>query len=403
MTAIQVAPGPSLEVDVPTYLRPPGVPPNHTTETNELESSYAPPPGPPPGAPKLVEFPFLSSDQAQVLYSQGYTRVNLPPDHAIYKAASALFSTSRAFFDRPSEEKQQFHRSNLPSYSPIDGSNRKGKNSEQGWSRVEGEKEMLTIRTSQSCPPEVTDNARHLWQECGDFMQAMVHAIEASLGLNSGAFYDVVGEECLLPVNEIHETLLRMFRYERASDPRIVSEKHRDIGIVSLVIGSSPGLEVWDDTITRKDPLTGIVRKGSWVPIEEDSDETKQAGGLTFTFLVGETLTALSNDLYKPGIHRVSVPPADPSSSTNDAKYRYSIVFTLRPYRQGTVYTPSLTTAVTGPFKWPPMDKNGLVPTVKAVDLFSVISNRRWSVNDSAEEREAKKLKLKKAKELMIQ
>jgi isopenicillin N synthase-like dioxygenase len=226
----------------------------------------------------------------------------------------------------------------------------------------------------------------------------MLHAIEASLGLNSGAFDDVVREECLLPVNEIHETLLRMFRYERASDPRIVSEKHRDIGIVSLVIGSSPGLEVWDDTIAQKDPLTKIVRKGSWVPIEVDSDETKQAqaGGLTFTFLVGETLTALSNDLYKPGIHRVSVPPVDPSSSPNDAKYRYSIVFALRPYRQGTIYTPSLSTAVTGPFKWPPVDETGVIPTVKAVDLFSVISNRHWSVNDSAEEREAKKMKLRR-------
>jgi isopenicillin N synthase-like dioxygenase len=389
-------PEPSVKVDVPTYLPPPGPPPNHTNE----QPSYAPPPGPPPGTPKLVDFPFLSSEQLRILYSQGFARVYLPPDHALLKAATALFSTSHAFFDQTSEEKQKFHRSNLLSDSSVDGSNRKGQSSEQGWSYVEDEKEMLTIRTSQLCPPEVTDNVRNLWQECGNFMQAMVRAIEASLGLNSGAFDNVVTEECLLPVNEIHETLLRMFRYERASDPRIVSEKHRDIGILSLVIGSSPGLEVWNNAITQKDPLTGVVRKSSWVPIEEDGNETKEVGGLTFTFLVGETLTALSNDLYKPGIHRVSVPPADPSSSTNDAKYRYSIVFALRPHRQGTIYTPSLTTAVTGPFKWPPMDENGVIPTVKAVDLFNVIANRHWSVNDSVEEREAKKIRLEKEREL---
>jgi len=384
----------SPKVEVP----PPGLSPNHTNE----QSPYVPPTGPPPGAPTLVDFPFLSSEQSQILYSQGFARVYLPPDHALRTAATALFPTSCAFFDRTSEEKQKYHRSNLISDSSIDELNSRRKNSEQGWSHVEGEKEMLTIRTSQLCPPEVTDNARNLWQECGNFMQAMVRAIEASLGLDSGAFDSVVREECLLPVNEIHETLLRMFRYERASDPRIVSEKHRDIGILSLVIGSSPGLEVWDSTITQKDSLTGVVRKGSWVPIEEDGNETKQVGGFTFTFLVGETLTALSNDLYKPGIHRVSVPPADPFSSTNDAKYRYSIVFALRPYRESTIYTPSLTTAVTGPFKWPPMDENGVIPTVKAVDLFSAIANRHWSVNDSADEREAKRNKIRLEKERAV-
>jgi isopenicillin N synthase-like dioxygenase len=224
----------------------------------------------------------------------------------------------------------------------------------------------------------------------------MVRAIEASLGLDSGAFDNVIREECLLPASEIHETLLRMFRYERASDPRIVSEKHRDIGILSLVIGSSPGLEVLDNTITRKDPLTA---EGSWVPIEEDCNTV---GGLTITFLVGETLTTLSNDLYKPGIHRVSVPPADPSCSTDDAKYRYSIVFALRPHRQGIIHTPSLTTAITGPFKWPPMDENGVIPTVKAVDLFNVIANRRWSVNDLVERREAaKKIRFEKERAMM--
>jgi isopenicillin N synthase-like dioxygenase len=353
------------------------------------QASYAPPPGPPPGIPKLVDFPFLSSEQFQILYSQGFARVSLPPDHALLKAATALFSTSRAFFNQTSEEKQQFHRSNLLPDSSADGSNSRKQSYGHGWFRVEGEKEMLTVRcTRQLCPPEVTEDARNLWQECGNFMQAMVHAIEASLGLDSGAFDNVVREECLLPANEIHETLLRMFRYERASDPRIVSEKHRDIGILSLVIGSSPGLEVWDSTITRKDPLTGIAREGSWVPIEEDGNKV---GGPTLTFLVGETLTTLSNDLYKPGIHRVSVPPADPSCSTGDAKYRYSIVFALRPHRQGVIHTPSLTTAITGPFKWPRMDENGVIPTVKAVDLFNEIANRRWSVNDSVERREAAK------------
>jgi hypothetical protein len=150
---------PSVDVPTVTYLPPSGPPPNHTHE----QASYTPPPGPPPGTPKLVDFPFLSSEQVQTLYSQGFARISLPPDHALLKAATALFSTSRAFFDQTSEEKQKFHRSNLLSDPSADGSDSRKQSYGHGWSRVEGEKEMLTVCcTRQLCPPEVTDSAQNL-------------------------------------------------------------------------------------------------------------------------------------------------------------------------------------------------------------------------------------------------
>jgi isopenicillin N synthase-like dioxygenase len=206
----------------------------------------------------------------------------------------------------------------------------------------------------------------------------MMHAIENSLGLQSGAFDNVVTEECELPVEGRHETLLRMFRYERSTEARLVAAPHRDIGLLSLVIGSSPGLDVWDE------------RTKQWVAIEEDG--AGQNGGLTLTFLVGQTLTRLTNDRYKPGMHQVFVPPANPSTSADDAKYRYSLVFALRPYRQATISTSALTSDVTGKFLSP-------LEGVKAQTLFNGIACEHWNVNGGVEEREAQRIRLQKLKE----
>jgi len=206
----------------------------------------------------------------------------------------------------------------------------------------------------------------------------MMHAIENSLGLQSGAFDNFVTEECELPVEKKHETLLRMFRYERSTEARLVAASHRDIGLLSLVIGSSPGLDVWDE------------RTKQWVAIE--GNDGGQNGGLTLTFLVGQMLTQLTNTRYKPGIHRVFVPPANPSSSADDAKYRYSLVFALRPYRQATISTSALTSDVTGEFQYP-------LEGVKAQTLFDTIARFHWSVNDGVKEREARRIQLQKLKE----
>jgi hypothetical protein len=343
------------------YQPPSGPPPKHI-------NSYAPPPGSPPGYPRLVNFSFLSREQIPTLYTQGYARVHLPADHPLLTAATALFTNSCKFFARPLEHKEGFHPSKLGDI--------KLQSSEEGWSRVEGEKEMLTIRrTRPLCPHEVVDDARALWRECGSFMQVMMYAVESSLGLPPGAFDNVVAEECVLPVEERHETLLRMFRYERTAEARLVAADHKDIGLLSLVIGSSPGLDVWDD------------RTNQWVAIEEDHGGAGQNGGLTLTLLTGKTLTRLTNDLYKPGLHRVFVPPANSTSSADDAKYRYSLVFALRPYRNAIISTSSLTSDVTGEFQCP-------LEGVKAQILFNAIACVHWSVNGSVEEREAQRHRL---------
>lgn len=341
-----------------------------------MKSSYAPPPGPPPGCPDFVDFPFLSPEQIPTLYSQGYACVHLPVDHPLLVAATTLFATSRDFFATPLHHKEQFR---LPQHPE-----KKEQSSEEGWLRIEGEKELLTIRRSgHLCPPEVTDDTRNLWRECGSFMQTMMCAVEQSLGLDSGAFDNVVKGECALPEQDRHETLLRMFRYETTEAPRLVAAHHRDIGLLSLVIGSSPGLDVWDNRTKR------------WVAIEKDGDGIGQ-NGLTFTFLVGQTLARLTNNRYKSGVHRVLVPPVDPPSSADDAKHRYSLVFALRPYKEAIISTSSLTSKVTGDFEHP-------LEGVKAQALFSAIANAHWNVNGPVAEREAQRLKLQKLKETQVQ
>ena len=292
----------------------------------------------------------------------------------------SLFSVSRAFFAQSQAHKSEFR---------VLVGNSQG--SEEGWSRIVGEKELLTIRRGGStCPPSVEDEARTLWRECGALMQEMTRGVEKSLGMHAAALDGVVSAECVMPEggSDRLETLLRMFRYERRSeradpDPaapadsgkgRLVAEPHLDLGLLSLVIGASPGLEVWH-------PM-----ERAWIPIEEPP----HAGpGLTATLLVGETLTRLTNARYVPGRHRVFVPSAPiGDDSEDDSQFRYSLVFALRPHISAIISTSTLTTPLTGAFAYP-------IEGVRARDLFAAIAGSHWNVNTGHKMREAQRMQMR--------
>ena len=361
------------------YAPPSGPPPNYSS------SGYAPPSGPPPSHwqphPFLpANFPLLSPPQIYSLATQGYTTFPISLRPALHDAASTLFDVSRLFFALPQSIKSQFQ---------VLAGNEQG--SEEGWSRVVGEKELITLRRGgDTCPPAVESPGKVLWGECGALLQEMVRGTEESLGLPQCTLDGVVAPECTMPERNAArvESLLRMFRYERRSEVddaaaphdeeasgkgRLVSEPHRDLGLLSLVIGASPGLEVFDTTV------------GCWVPIEQPP----HAGpGLTATILVGETLTRLTNGRYAPGRHRVFVPSASSSlPTTDDSHYRYSLVFALRPHANAIISTPSLTTPVTGGFQHPLID-------VRARELFAAIAQSHWNVNTGRKAREAQRLRL---------
>jgi hypothetical protein len=56
-----------------------------------------------------------------------------------------------------------------------------------------------------------------------------------------------------------------------------------------------------------------------------------------------------------------------PPSSADDRMHRYSLVFALRPYKEATISTSSLTSEVTGDFQYP-------LEGVTAQALFNVIA-----------------------------
>ena len=141
---------------------------------------------------------------------------------------------------------------------------------------------------------------------------------------------------------------------------------HRDLGLLSLVIGDKPGLEVWDHNIQQ------------WFQIERSYQ--KPAASL----LVGRELQVLSNGRYVPGGHLVRSYPAPTKLSQ---KYRYSIVFALRAHGPVSVDTARLTTSITGEFRNP-------IKGMTAEEMFQGIYKSYFNINTSVEERREQKERL---------
>jgi len=373
------------------YVPPPGPPPSAQIACTSPSGPSPPaqhylPPVPPPLL--TASFPLLTQSQIDSLSTLGFTTFPISRRQCLYNAALKLFALSRAFFAQPQPSKEHFK---------VRDANAQG--SEEGWSRVWGEKELITLRRGGvTCPESLESTGREMWAECGKLMKDVMDGVEGSLGLVKGAFGSVYEAECDMPAVERLETLLRMFRYERRAkeiddedtaknnaeqtkDPevlgkgRLVAAQHIDLGLLSLVIGSSPGLEVWD------------YRLKKWIAIEEPQYADSTVGELTATLLVGETLTRLTNGRYLPGRHRVFVPSVPATTEEDESQYRYSLVFALRPHPFSVISTSALTTPVTGHFKYP-------IEDVTVGELFGAIARSHWNVNTEKEAREAQRRRL---------
>lgn len=157
---------------------------------------------------------------------------------------------------------------------------------------------------------------------------------------------------------------------------------HKDLGLLSLVIGDSPGLEVFDRHA-----------KG-WFPIERSYN--RPAGSI----LVGRQLQLLSNSRYTPGPHLVrsytdSPAQVNESGEPPARKYRYSIVFVLRAHSPVPVDTDKLTTTITGDFKTP-------MRNIVAGDLFRDIRNSHYNINTTIEKRNEQRQKLAQKKQQQL-
>jgi hypothetical protein len=179
--------------------------------------------------------------------------------------------------------------------------------------------------------------------------------------------------------------MLRLFRYEGA-EPKVVAEPHADLGLLSVVVGNVPGLEVWDGQ--------------GWFEVEK---EAAARGGKGASLLVGRQLERFSNGRFPAGGHRVVAygkPPASPSRSqvpTSESEpetkqYRFSIVFVLRAHEPVVINSAELETGITGKWDEP-------IEGVTAGKLYEEIRRKHFNINIGVEEREMQRRKVRGVKE----
>ncbi|KAH7356560.1 hypothetical protein BKA65DRAFT_494940 [Rhexocercosporidium sp. MPI-PUGE-AT-0058] len=307
---------------------------------------------------KPVVLPRVNPDHQIALSEQGWTTIGLDekPTDALYDSYQDLSRASQTFFDLPDDYKQTFKTQH---------------GSEEGWSRVEGEKEFITLRTIQNTPDELKIAASKYWVEAGRLLSETLGRVAESLDLPAKTL-TVYSEPCAALGDEETATMLRLFRYEgfEGKESKVVAE---DLGLLSFVIGDKPGLEVMD------------CHADFWFPIEQSYESPK--GSL----LVGRQLERLSNARYRAGGHRVRSYPNSVTESKESSdpwnNWRHSIVFVMRAHLPVLVNTDELATEITGPFSQP-------LKGITAGELFDDIHSAHFNINTGIEEREEQRRKL---------
>lgn len=360
---------------------------------------YAPPPGPPPSthtsaqpAPALpacdtaAELATYVRASLPILAARGWLPIPLPADLSARYAA--LFSASSAFFALPPDAPAKT-RCAAPSGAAA---------SDEGFAAIPGEKQLITLRRTARAPGLLRDAAADAWGVTGELFLHALEGIADTLELADLAVFDEMAAEARgFEESKRASSLLRLFRYERpppeasGGTKKIVAESHKDIGLLTLVVGASPGLDA-------RDPATG-----AWVSVEDTprGDTPGTEPRLTATLLAGQTLTYLTQGLYAAGVHRVSVLPAR-SPAPEDA-HRFSLVFALRPATAAIVDTARFEASPLIP-PFPPdaifaegTNTNYPLCSMRAQpagELMRAISARHWNVNVAPEVREGQKAKL---------
>ena len=315
----------------------------------------------------MVDIDGTDAQALSFLASEGFLPLLLADHEGMPEAYSNLFDSSRKFFDLPEDS---FHKTTFQAASGSAAS-------EEGYSDLPGEKSILTVKAMSRCPEILQQQVENAWNITGAFLLDVTRQIASTLGLQPDVFDPFVEPCSVLPREKRTPTLLRMFRYIRPQEGEatINAERHKDIGLLSLVIGHSPGLEVLDAT-------TGL-----WKAIENEdfvpADAKVRSGGLTATLLVGETMSLLTRGRYKAGVHRVLCAP------DRDNRYRFSIVYTLRP-AVAPVYTKLFESDTVGCFA-PEEQMDGQ----SSKELFQRIRSSHWNVNVVKDLREEQQKRLR--------
>lgn len=328
---------------------------------------------------KPAPLPLVLSQHQSLLQQFGWTTITLPhpdpttsPDlspqhpgpHPIQSAYQDLFAAAQAFFDSPDEEK-------------VKWKHRLG--SEEGWTKIPGEKEFITLRTLSYTPDVLKSSAKRYWDLMGAHLSSTLGRISTSLGLPDAedrGLRKFIGPCAHMGETEEEKTatMLRIFRYE-GWDAKVVAEPHADLGLLSAVVGDVPGLEVWDGY--------------GWKDIERGYT------GHQATYTVGRQLERLSNGRYPAGGHRVvsyGLPsPVQELEEGEKKRYRHSVVFVLRAHVRVVVESKELETSITGKWAEP-------VSGVTAGKMYEDIRSKHFNINIGMEEREKQRRNIAQGK-----
>lgn len=341
---------------------------------------YAPPPYAPtqkallPQPPDTLPYP-IDLDR---LAKDGWATLNITDSFSdpLHAPFSALLHASSSFLSLPEDQKRQYGVAPSADFQV----------SEEGYSRVEGEKCMIALRKARTTPTEfdLRSRAEEAWKAGARVMRDVLSAIERSLGMHEGVLTRTTEAQLELPPEGTKNvaTLMRMFQYDRplpaSAEPKVVAEHHKDLGLLTIVVGHSPGLECWD------------VDNQTWV-------ECEMREGLNASILVGQTLAKFTNWRYNAGRHRVFVHPAPshPPPTSEDIEplsnptHRYSLVHALRAHLPLTVSHTDFQTSITGDFAPHTQFQQATIS-----QIYQAISNAHWNVNISVEERRKQEEKL---------
>jgi len=161
---------------------------------------------------KATSLPHILPLHQPALASQGWTTITYPtPKDPLFEASQTLFRASKAFFALPSSYKEGFQ-------TQI--------GTEEGWSRVDGEKEFITIRSLANIPPELKDAGIMYWAEAGGLLNDILGKVAESLGLSADALTRF-SDPCKKLRGDRTATMLRLFRYEgyEGVESRLVAER----------------------------------------------------------------------------------------------------------------------------------------------------------------------------------
>ncbi|KAF2825764.1 hypothetical protein CC86DRAFT_34648 [Ophiobolus disseminans] len=294
--------------------------------------------------------------------SEGDHAPPLSSPHPLQSAYESLFTASQAFFALPDSQKIQWKHK---------------LGSEEGWSSIPGEKEFITLRTLEYCPDMLRGPAKIYWDLIGTHLNSTLARISTSLHLPDDALTQFVGPCAIMQDQDKNKTatMLRLFRYEGWA-PKVVAEPHSDLGLMSVVVGNVPGLEVWDGH--------------AWFDVER---EVLRSGKLGASLLVGRQLELLSNKRYGAGGHRVVSygRPGNRIEDSGEPRYRFSIVFVLRAHEPVLVESEHLQSDVTG--RW-----SEEMSGVSAGEMYEGIRGRHYNINIGVGERERQRRSIERKK-----